>query len=45
MTGWRLGYCAGPLKIMQAINTLQSHSTSNATTFIQYAAIDALKKR
>jgi aspartate aminotransferase len=43
MTGWRLGYCAGPQNLINAINTLQSHSTSNATTFCQWAALDALK--
>ncbi len=43
MTGWRLGYCAGPQPLIKAINILQSHSTSNATTFVQYAALDALK--
>ncbi|MCX7019705.1 MAG: pyridoxal phosphate-dependent aminotransferase [bacterium] len=43
MTGWRLGYCAGPQPIMTAINVLQSHSTSNATTFAQWAAVEALR--
>lgn len=43
MTGWRLGYCAGPLPIINGMNNLQSHSTSNATTFVQYAALEALK--
>jgi len=43
MTGWRLGYCAGPQNLINAINILQSHSTSNATTFVQYAALEALK--
>ncbi|MCX7716991.1 MAG: pyridoxal phosphate-dependent aminotransferase [Candidatus Sumerlaeaceae bacterium] len=43
MTGWRLGYCAGPQPLIDAINTLQSHSTSNATTFCQWAALEALK--
>ncbi len=43
MTGWRLGYCAGPLKIMKAVDALQSHSTSGAVTFAQYGALAALK--
>jgi aspartate aminotransferase len=42
MTGWRLGYTAGPLEIIKAMGRLQSHMTSNAVTFAQYAAIAAL---
>ncbi|MHC4075490.1 MAG: pyridoxal phosphate-dependent aminotransferase [Planctomycetota bacterium] len=42
MTGWRLGYTAGPLEIIKAMGRLQSHMTSNAVTFTQYAAIAAL---
>lgn len=42
MTGWRLGYTAGPLDIVQAMGRLQSHMTSNAVTFAQYAAVEAL---
>jgi aspartate aminotransferase len=42
MTGWRLGYTAGPLEIIKAMSRLQSHMTSNAVTFAQYAAITAL---
>ncbi|MEN6625335.1 MAG: pyridoxal phosphate-dependent aminotransferase [Candidatus Sumerlaeia bacterium] len=42
MTGWRLGYVAGPLDIIKAIGRLQSHSTSNPVTFCQPAAITAL---
>ncbi|MEM6597968.1 MAG: pyridoxal phosphate-dependent aminotransferase [Cyanobacteria bacterium P01_C01_bin.69] len=42
MTGWRLGYLAGPGAIIKAVNTLQSHSTSNVCTFAQYGAIAAL---
>ena len=42
MTGWRLGYTAAPAEIAKAIDILQSHSTSNATTFAQYGAIAAL---
>jgi len=43
MTGWRLGYTAGPLDVIKAMARLQSHMTSNAVTFGQYAAIAALK--
>jgi aspartate aminotransferase len=42
MTGWRLGYTAGPLEVIKAMSRLQSHMTSNAVTFGQYAAIAAL---
>lgn len=43
MTGWRLGYLAAPAKAAAAINSLQSHMTSNATSFAQMGAIAALK--
>lgn len=42
MTGWRLGYTAGPLEVIKAMGRLQSHMTSNPVTFCQYAAIAAL---
>lgn len=42
MTGWRLGYTAAPKRIAEAIDTIQSHTTSNATTFAQYGALAAL---
>jgi aspartate aminotransferase len=42
MTGWRLGYVAGPLEVIKAMGRLQSHMTSNAVTFAQYAAVAAL---
>jgi aspartate aminotransferase len=42
MTGWRLGYVAGPVEVIKAMGRLQSHMTSNPTTFCQYAAIAAL---
>lgn len=41
MTGWRIGYTAGPLEVIKAMGRLQSHMTSNVTTFGQYAAIEA----
>ncbi len=43
MTGWRVGYLAGPRKIVNAVKTLQAHSTSNVCTFAQYGAIAALQ--
>ena len=42
MTGWRIGYTAGPLEAIKAMGRLQSHMTSNPVTFGQYAAIAAL---
>lgn len=42
MTGWRLGYLAGPAELIQGVNSLQSHSTSNVCTFAQYGGISAL---
>jgi aspartate aminotransferase len=43
MTGWRLGYTAAPKRIAEAIDNIQSHTTSNPTTFAQYGAIAALQ--
>lgn len=43
MTGWRVGYLAGPLPLIKAAITLQSHSASNVCTFAQYGAIEALE--
>jgi len=42
MTGWRIGYSAGPEHIIKAMNKVQSHSTSNPATMAQYAALTAL---
>jgi aspartate aminotransferase len=42
MTGWRIGYAAGPLDIIEAMDTLQSQSTSNASSVSQAAALAAL---
>ncbi len=44
MTGWRIGYAAGPLDVIKAMGRLQSHMTSNAVTFIQHAVIAALQE-
>jgi aspartate aminotransferase len=42
MTGWRIGYAAGPEKLIKAMSTLQSQSTSNPCSIAQYAAVEAL---
>ena len=42
MTGWRLGYAIGPKDVISAADTVQSHSTSNASSIAQYAALKAL---
>jgi aspartate aminotransferase len=42
MTGWRIGYAAGPKEIISAMSNLQDHSTSNPTSIAQYAALEAL---
>ena len=43
MTGWRIGYTAAPIALAEALVKIQSHTTSNATTFAQYGALAALK--
>jgi aspartate aminotransferase len=43
MTGWRLGYTAAPKAIAEAIDKIQNHTVSNATTFAQYGALAALQ--
>ena len=42
MTGWRIGFTAAPLPIAKAIGAIQSHSTSNPTSFAQVGAVQAL---
>ena len=42
MTGWRIGYAAGPIKLMNAMKNIQSQSTSNPTSISQIAAQAAL---
>jgi len=42
MTGWRIGYGAGPEKLIKAMATLQSQSTSNPSSISQYASVEAL---
>lgn len=41
MTGWRVGFLAGPQPLIKAATTIQGHSTSNVCTFSQYGAIAA----
>jgi aspartate aminotransferase len=42
MTGWRMGYAAGPDNVIAAMTEIQSQSTSNPTSFVQKASIEAL---
>jgi aspartate aminotransferase len=42
MTGWRIGYAAGPVPLIKAMGTIQSQSTSNPSSVSQYAALAAL---
>ncbi|MFA5116553.1 MAG: pyridoxal phosphate-dependent aminotransferase [Candidatus Omnitrophota bacterium] len=43
MTGWRIGYMAGPQQLIQAMSNLQDHSTSNPASISQKAALEALE--
>jgi aspartate/methionine/tyrosine aminotransferase len=43
MTGWRIGYTAGPREVIAAMARVQSHSTSNATSISQWASVCALQ--
>jgi aspartate aminotransferase len=42
MTGWRIGYAAGPVEIIKAMGKVQSQSTSNPCSVSQWAAVEAL---
>jgi len=42
MTGWRIGYTAGPKEVIQAMGKVQSHSTGNPCSVAQKAALEAL---
>ena len=44
MTGWRVGYAAGPADFAKAMGGMQSHMTSGPATFAQVASIEAMKK-
>jgi aspartate aminotransferase len=43
MTGWRIGYAAGPIEVMKAVANLQSHAASNACSVSQKAALAAIE--
>lgn len=43
MTGWRIGYAAGPADWIDAMTTVQSHNASAPATFAQYGAVEALR--
>jgi aspartate aminotransferase len=45
MTGWRIGYCAGPVPLIAAMAKLQSQSATNATSISQWASVEALDGR
>jgi len=42
MTGWRVGYGAGPLELIKAMNTIQGQTSSHTSSISQYAAIEAI---
>jgi len=42
MTGWRIGYTVGPAPIIMGMEKIQSHTTSNANSIAQWAAVEAL---
>ncbi len=44
MTGWRLGYLAADRRIIEKMNIVQQHSVTNATSFVQKAAVVALRE-
>ncbi|PYJ01347.1 MAG: aspartate aminotransferase [Verrucomicrobia bacterium] len=43
MTGWRLGYLAAPEAVARAVDSIQSHTTSNPSSFSQYGGLAALR--
>jgi aspartate aminotransferase len=44
MTGWRVGFAAGPAEIIEAMGILQAQSATHITSFVQSAAVEALKQ-
>jgi len=42
MTGWRIGYAAGPIQLIKAMDTIQGQQTSGTCTIAQWAAVEAL---
>ena len=43
MTGWRIGYLLGPPAVVRAVEVIQSHATSNPTSFAMVGALEALR--
>lgn len=43
MTGWRIGYAAGPSEVISSMARIQSHATSNASSIGQWASVEALR--
>ncbi|HEX9944426.1 MAG TPA: pyridoxal phosphate-dependent aminotransferase [Thermoanaerobaculia bacterium] len=43
MTGWRIGYLLGPVEVVRAVENIQSHATSNPTSFAMVGALAALR--
>ncbi|MBS70429.1 MAG: aspartate aminotransferase [Rhodobiaceae bacterium] len=43
MTGWRIGYCGAPEKLIKSMRTIQSQSTTNPTSISQWASVEALE--
>ncbi len=43
MTGWRLGYCLGPVELIKKAALIQSHVTNNASSISQFAAVKAIE--
>jgi aspartate aminotransferase len=44
MTGWRIGYAAGPEKLIKAMDFVQGQQTSGACSIAQWAAVEALNR-
>ena len=44
MTGWRIGFLLGPAEVIRAVAAIQSHATSNATSFAMVGALEALRR-
>ena len=44
MTGWRIGYLLGPQPVVRAVEAIQSHATSNPTSFAMVGALAALRR-
>ncbi|WP_442145909.1 aminotransferase class I/II-fold pyridoxal phosphate-dependent enzyme, partial [Rhizobium leguminosarum] len=45
MTGWRIGYAAGPIQLIKAMDMIQGQQTSGATSIAQWAALEDLLVR